>query len=287
MLKNVLKIYEVLDDPHVTGEDVASLFSKAEVEPVYEKGSTDFVKIEFGSGSPTLGIIGQLGGIGTKDRVGLVSDAEGALTALTVALQLEKLSLKGHVIVTTHICPKAPIIPHELVDFMGSPLEVATMMEHLVDERMDAVLSVDTTRGNRIINYRGVAISPTVKEGYILRVSEDLLDIQERVTGRLPVVFPITMQDITPYSNGLYHLNAIMQPCTRTSAPVVGVAITSEVVVPGCATGANQLLDVESAGRFCAEVAKEYTAGKCTFYDEKEFEKIKTMYGPMDHLQHK
>jgi hypothetical protein len=287
MLQNVLKIYEVLDDPHVNGEDVASLFSKADVERVCEKGSTDFVKIEFGSGSPILGIIGQLGGIGTEDRIGLVSDAEGALTALTVALELEKLSLTGHVIVTTHVCPKAPIIPHELVDFMGSPLEIATMMEHLVDEKMDAVLSVDTTRGNRIINHRGVALSPTVKEGYILRVSEDLLDIQERVTGRLPVVFPITMQDITPYSNEIYHLNAIMQPCTRTAAPVVGVAITSEVVVPGCATGANQLLDVETAGRFCVEVAKEYTAGTCTFYDEKEFKKIKTMYGPMDHLQHK
>ncbi len=285
MLQNVLRIYEILDDPHIEGEKVASLFSKAECETVSEEGSTDFVRIEFGSGSPVLGIIGQLGGIGTEDRIGLVSDAEGALTALACALQLEKMHLEGTVIVTTHICPKAPIIPHELVDFMGSPLKVSTMMEHLVDERMEAVLSVDTTRGNRIINYKGFALSPTVKEGYILRVSEDLLTLQERVTGKLPVVFPITMQDITPYSNNVYHLNAIMQPCTQTDAPVVGVGITSEVVVPGCATGTNQLLDVESAARFCTEVAKEYVRGKCTFYDEEEFRILKNLYGSMNHLQ--
>jgi hypothetical protein len=285
MLKNVLDIYDVLDDPKVTGEDVAGLFSQCEVETVTEQKSTDFVRIEFGSGPPTLGIVGQLGGIGAEERKGLVSDAEGALTVLACALQLEKVSVEGTVVVTTHICPRAPIIPHDLVDFMGSPLSVGVMMEHLIDRRMDAVLSVDTTRGNRIINYRGFALSPTVKEGWILRVSENLLSIQERVTGRHPVVFPITMQDITPYSNEVYHLNAIMQPCTKTNAPVVGVAITSEVVVPGCATGTNQLLDVEAAARFCVEVAKEYTAEKCAFYSTEEFEKLKRVYGTMDHLQ--
>ena len=287
MLKNVLRIYEVLEDPDVTGEDVASLFSRGNVivEEVNEEGSTDFVKIEFGSGPPVLGIIGQLGGIGAEEKTGLVSDAEGALTALSCALQLEKTEVEGTIIVTTHICSTAPIIPHELVEFMGAPLSVSTMMDHLVDERMDAVLSVDTTRGNRIINCRGVAISPTVKEGYILRVSENLLSIQERVTGRLPVVFPITTQDITPYSNNVYHLNAIMQPCTKTNSPVVGVAITSDVVVPGCATGANQVTDVEAAARFCMEVAKEYSIGKCPFYDENEFKTLKALYGSMNHLQ--
>lgn len=285
MLKNVLTIYEVLDNPQVKGEDVASLFSRAEVKTVTEGGSTDFLKIEFGSGSPTLGIVGQLGGIGTADRVGLVSDAEGALTVLACALQIERIKIKGTIIVTTHICPTAPVIPHELVEFMGAPLPISVMMENFVDERMDAVLSVDTTRGNRIINYRGIAISPTVKEGYILRVSESLLNIQERVTGRLPVVFPITMQDITPYSNDLYHLNAIMQPSTKTNAPVVGVAITSETVVAGCATGANQLQDVESAARFCLEVARDYSEGKCQFYDEREFQVLKKLYGSMNHLQ--
>ena len=81
---------------------------------------------------------------------------------------------------------------------MDSPVDMATMNKYEVDPAMDAILSVDTTKGNRIINHRGFAISPTVKEGYILRVSEDLLDVMSITTGRLPVVFAITTQDITP-----------------------------------------------------------------------------------------
>ena len=293
MLKDVLTVYELLDNPHVTGHHVASLFSHADIETVSEPGSasrpgsTDFIKICYGSGSPVLGIIGQLGGIGAEGKSGLVSDAEGALTVLACALHCEThtIDFEGSVIFSTHICPHAPIIAHDLVDFMGGPLCNSTMMDHFVDERMEAILSVDTTRGNRVINHKGFAISPTVKEGYILRVSEDLLDIQQRVTGMLPVVFPITTQDITPYSNNLYHLNAIMQPSIKTPAPVVGVAITSQVIIPGCATGTNQLLDVEAAARFCCEVIKEYGKGRCKFYDSKEFSTLVGSYGSMTHLQ--
>jgi len=76
-------------------------------------------------------------------------------------------------------------------------VDTATKNRYLVDQSMEAILSLDTTRGNRIVNSRGFAISPTVKEGYILRVSEDLITIQQKVTGRLPSVFAITTQDIT------------------------------------------------------------------------------------------
>ena len=141
------------------------------------------------------------------------------------------------------------------------------MNKYEVDERMEAILAIDTTKGNRVINCKGFAISPTLKDGYILRVSEDLLDIMQIVTGTLPVVFPITTQDITPYGNEIYHLNSIMQPATATNAPVVGVAITTEVPVPGCATGANHTVDIEMAVRFVVEVAKAYGEGKCSFYD--------------------
>jgi hypothetical protein len=150
---------------------------------------------------------------------------------------------------------------------------------------MDAILSIDTTKGNRIINTRGFAISPTVKEGYILRVSEDLLEIMQYVTGRLPAVFAITMQDITPYGNDVFHLNSILQPSTATRAAVVGVAITAEVPVPGSATGATHLDDVESAVRFCLEVAKAYGTSACQFYDGKEFAHLTDLYGNMHHLQ--
>jgi hypothetical protein len=168
---------------------------------------------------------------------------------------------------------------------MGSPIEMKSLNDHEVDPQMEAILSIDTTKGNRIINQRGFAISPTVKEGYILRVSEDLLGIMEITTGKRPSVFAITTQDITPYGNELFHLNSIMQPCVATKAPVVGIAITTESAVPGCATGASHLVDIEEAVRFSIEVAKSFGMGKCRFYDEEEFKRIVDLYGPMHHLQ--
>ena len=150
---------------------------------------------------------------------------------------------------------------------------------------MDAILSVDTTKGNRVINHTGFAISPTVHGMYILRTSEDLLRIQESVTADHPVVFPITTQDITPYGNGVYHLNSIMQPSVLAKAPVVGVAITAKSPVAGCATGAAMPVSLELAARFCVEVAKSYTAGSCKFYNPEEFALLQKLYGSMDHLR--
>jgi hypothetical protein len=193
--------------------------------------------------------------------------------------------LPGDVIIATHICPDAPTIPHDPVPFMGSPVEMKSLNDHEVDPQMDAILSIDTTKGNRIINQKGFAISPTAKEGYILKVSEDLLRIMEITTGRRPSVFAITTQDITPYGNVLFHLNSIMQPSVATRAPVVGLAITTESVVSGCATGASHVTDIEEAVRFSIEVAKHFTAGQCRFYDEDEFKKIIKLYGPMNHFQ--
>lgn len=264
-----------------------------------EKGETTFIRIQIkgteghaeGGQAPTLGIIGRLGGIGARpEKIGFVSDADGAIVALASASKILDMSwkgdrLKGDVIITTHLSPCSPTIPHDPVPFMDAPVTIETMNRYEVDDRMDAILSVDTTKGNRIINSRGFAISPTVKDGYILRVSEDLLDIMQAVTGKLPEVFAITLQDISPYANKLYHLNSIMQPATATHAPVVGVAITSEVAVPGCATGANQCQDIEMAVRYVVEVAKAWGMGKCFLYDEQEFQKLLSLYGSMEHFK--
>jgi hypothetical protein len=107
----------------------------------------------------------------------------------------------------------------------------------------------------------------------------------QTVTGRLPAVFAVTTQDIIPYGRDIYHLNSIMQPATATHSPVVGVAITTETAVPGCATGANHCLDIEMAVRFCLEVAKAFGEGKCSFYDEKEFRLLEKLYGSLEHLK--
>jgi hypothetical protein len=304
-LKQVIEIYELLEDARVNGERVASLLKQRgvddiEVKPIQgEKGGTDSIKAIIsgatgkasGGQSPTLGLIGRLGGVGARpEMIGLVSDADGGIAVLSVALKLADMKkrgdvLPGDVIIATHICPSSPTIPHDPVPFMGAPVDMKSLNDHEVDSRMEAILSFDATKGNRIINQRGFAISPTAKEGYILRVSEDLLRIMEITTGKRPSVFAISTQDITPYGNGLFHVNSIMQPSTATDVPVVGVAITVESVVPGCATGASHITDIEEAVRFSIEVAKYFGLRKCRFYDEEEFKRILERYGPMRHLQ--
>lgn len=305
MLKQVMEVYELLDDATIRGGKVAEELRSRGLEFVEvheivgESGKTDFIKVVIpgmsgkraGGTSPTLGIIGRLGGIGARpERIGLVSDADGAIAALACAFKLADMRAKGDriagdIIVATHICPHAPTQPHSPVPFMGSPVDMKTMNEYEVDSDMDAILSIDTTKGNRIVNHRGFAVSPTVKEGWILRVSEEILDIVEWSTGNSPVILPISMQDITPYGNGLFHINSIMQPCTATSAPVIGVAITAVRPVPGCGTGASRETDIEETARFCLEVAKSFTEGTCSFYSAQEFQRLNGLYGSMRALQ--
>jgi len=304
-LKQVLDVYEIMDDISVNGKVIIEYAKKIGIKNAFcrtiqgDKGSTDFVKFVLpgkhgktnGGKAPTLGIVGRLGGLGARpERIGFVSDGDGALSAVSAAIKLSLMAqkgdqLEGDVIVTTHICPTAPTRPHEPVPFMDSPVSIAAMNEAEIDPEMDAVLSIDTTKGNRIINKRGFAISPTVKDGYILHISEDLLSIMQTTTGELPAVFAITTQDITPYGNGLYHLNSILQPSVATSAPTVGVAITTVSPVSGCATGASHEVDVAEVVRFVVEVAKEYTQGACSFFDKEEFTQMEERYGSMKHLQ--
>jgi hypothetical protein len=305
MLREVLDVLAVLDDPHASGAGVAALLrmrgaTRVAVETVRgTEGGTDFVRLvvpgttgkDAGGAAPTLGIIGRLGGVGARPgEIGYVSDGDGATAALAAGLKLVDMArrgdrLAGDVIVATHVCPDAPQIPHDPVPFMGSPVDMATMNRLEVDPAMDAVLAIDTTKGNRIVNHRGIAISPTVRQGWILRVSESLLDVLQRVTGQMPIVFPITMQDITPYGNGVYHLNSILQPATATGAPVVGVAITAEVAVPGSGTGASHEADIELAARFAVEVAKGFGSGRVRFHDPEEFARLVRLYGEMRRLQ--
>ena len=65
----------------------------------------------------------------------------------------------------------------------------------------------------------------------------------------------------------------------------MGVAITAETMVPGCATGASHFSDVEEAARFMLETAKAFGRGECKFYDEEEFSRLENLYGSMKHLQ--
>jgi len=301
-VKHVLEVVDLLEDPHVNGAKVVEFFRSRGLADVMsisvetirgEKGSTDFIMIRIpgregktvGGAAPTLGVIGRLGGVGARPSlIGLVSDADGAIVALASAYKIAEMKkrgdvLPGDVIITTHVCPNAPTKPYRPVPMMDSPVDIFTLLKKEVHPEMDAILSVDATKANWVIKHTGVAITPTVKEGWILKVSQDLIDILVRVTGEPPVVVPITMQDILPFSTPVYHLNSMMQPWLYTKAPVVGVAITARMAVPGSATGVTNVWILDQAVRFVVEVAKEFTAGRAKFYDEEEWKKILEIHG--------
>lgn len=306
LIKQVIELFDILDAPDADGmkvkEYMHSIDKDADVNVyplVGPKGKTDMVRITIpgrngkraGKDAPTIGLLGRLGGLGARPEVtGFVSDGDGALAALACAAKLLDMKkkgdlLEGDVIISTHVCPDAPTREHHPVPFMDSPVEMSQVNREEVSDELDAILSVDTTKGNRIINKRGIAISNTVKEGYVLKCSDDLLNVLERVTGELPSVFSLSTLDITPYGNNLYHINSILQPATATSAPTVGVAIVTQTQVAGCATGATNFADVEQAARFMLETAKDFGSGKCSFYDKDEFDEVIRRYGSMKHLQ--
>lgn len=307
MLSQVLAIMDLLDSAETSGEVVASYLrsfqapgsSVAVHRVVGDRGSTDFVRVkvrgtagkESGGSASTLGIVGRLGGVGARPGVtGFVSDGDGACAALAAAAKVLSMAskgdrLRGDVIISTHVTGWAPIEPHKPVSFMGSPVDINEMNEEEVSDEMDAVLSIDTTKGNRTINHLGIAISPTVKEGYILQISPDLVSVLETVTGQPAVILALATQDITPYGNGLHHINSIMQPAVATKAPVVGVAITTVTAIAGSSTGASHEWDIELASRFAVETAKGFGAGTVEFYDKSEFKLITQLYGEAIALQ--
>lgn len=299
-LKQVIDAYELLDSGKIDGEEVANALRAAGLTNIAVKRIsskqhyTDFLQVRVPGrrkDAPILGVIGKLGGIGARpEQIGMVSDADGAIAAIAMAMKLASMSqkddaLEGDVIISTHICPAAPTRPHHPVPFKSAPVDRTILGQSEIHPQMSAVLSIDTSRGNRIVTSKGIAITPTVKDGYILPVANDLVDILEIVTAKPAVVMPLSTQDITPYANNLFHINSILQPSIYTSAPVVGIAVTAETVVPGCATGATQLDDIEKAVRFSIEVAKNFGRERCSFYDKAEFGKLEEIYGSMRHLQ--
>ena len=302
-MTKVLEAIELLDAP-VRGEQVAGLLRErgleVEVSPIEgDRGLTDFLQMTIegtngktrGGSSPTTGIIGRLGGIGARpEAIGLVSDGDGAVAAIAAALSLAGSAargdrLPGDVIVSTHICPEAPTEPHDPVPFMGTPVSMEIMNEREVSADMDVVLSIDTTKGNRVLNWKGLAITSTVIQGWVLPVAPDLVELYEHVCGIPARVLPLSTYDITPYGNDLYHINSILQPAVATDRPVVGLAITAETAVPGSATGASHPADIALAATFAIEAAKRFGAGRLSFYDEEEFAEATRRYGEMNRLQ--
>jgi hypothetical protein len=312
-LSQVLTAYDLLDSAKVTGSDVVALFDPykslgvtAESQAVNDdQPGTDptwityFIKVlvpgtsgkTAGGSSRTLGINGRSGCTGARPQeIGMVSDADGPICGLAAALKLASMKAKGDdlpgdVIVTFHVSPQGPIDTSKNPPMMGLPVSNALMNEYEVDPAMDAILSVDASKANYLTKQRGFAISATALQGYLLKVSGDLVDIMESTTGRHAYTFPLAIQDITPYDNGISHFNSIMQPSVATAAPVVGVAITAESAVSGSAVNANHETDLTEAVQFCVATAKSYTAGTCQFYDENEYATLLQKYGSLSIFQ--
>jgi Protein of unknown function (DUF1177) len=309
----VLAANDLLDSAVVTGTDAVALFDGyakygvlATTTPVHDdQPNTDpdwitwFVKVLIPGttgktkrgASPTLGINGRSGCTGARPaEIGMVSDADGPICGLAAALKLADMKAKGDnlpgdVIVTFHISPQGPIDTTKTPPMMGLPVSNETMNSYEVDAAMDAILSVDASKANYITKQRGFSISPTAMQGYLLKVSADLVDIMESTTGRNAYTFPLAIQDITPYDNGITHFNSIMQPSVATPAPVVGVAITTQSAVSGSALNANHEVDLVEAVQYCIAVSKAFTSGTCQFYDPTEFATLVQKYGTLTQFQ--
>ena len=304
MLKEVLEVIDALDDPRSGAREFNALLPKDACETSVEPfsgslGKTEFVAYRFkgsegrrsGGKARTIGIVGSLGAMRLPgDYPGMNSDADGCLVALACALRLARMwtrgqILKGDVIVTTHICQAGHPEPHDPLPFVMPPLDVDEACRRLVDPAMEAILTPETCKGNRVFNQTGFAITPPVKEGYILRPHFSLIQTMEMVTTRPALIFPITMQDITPFGNGIHHVCGMMLPAQFTSAPVIGVPLTGQMQVVAAATNVFQYAALEAAGRYCIEIATAYGIGHCHFYYEDDLTGMVGRYGSMRHLQ--
>ena len=300
MLREVLDVLDFMTSPKASAADFEKLLPagahRVKIDRLdTERGSMEFVKILFpgsrgkssGGDLRTTGIIGSLGALRVPgDKMGLVSDADGCLVALAVALRLARMASKGQtlasdVIVSTQICHDGRAEPHDPYPFVMSPITSSLKHPRLVDAAMDGLVVVETCKSNKLVSHKGFAISHVAKEGYLLRLHSDMIHIMEMVTGRLPVIFPVSQQDLTPYESGIHHVCGMMLGNLFTDAPVLGVPITTESQTWPAWTNVSHATELDQAGRFCLEVATRFGLGECEFFYENDYAGMKKLYGPI------
>ena len=132
IFKHLVELYDILDSPAASG--AAAVAYLRSIDPSCDaetyvlegaKGSTDMVRVRIpgsrgksvGGDAPTIGLLGRLGGLGARpERIGFVSDGDGALVALACAAKLLSMRVRGDVLpgdvmISTHVCPCAPTFP--------------------------------------------------------------------------------------------------------------------------------------------------------------------------------
>jgi len=131
-------------------------------------------------------VIGRLGGVGARpQRLGLVSDGDGAVVALAAAAALARArskgdSLQGDVLVRTHVSTRSPMVPHEPAPFIDVPVDRERLAREKWTRRWTPSCR-STPRGEPYRQARRLRDHGAVKEGYILRPTREVLDIYERV----------------------------------------------------------------------------------------------------------
>lgn len=300
MLRDVLDVIDFMTDPDATVDGFLALLPASDAVVHREtvktaKGAMEFVKILLpgsrgkskGGDTRTLGIIGSLGALRIPgDNLSLVSDADGCLVALAVALRLARMAAKGQVLqsdvlISTHICQQGTAEPHDPYPFVMSPIPSSQKHPRLVDPAMDAIVAVETCKSNKLLSHKGFAITHVAKEGLLLRVHADLIHIMEMVTGRLPVIFPVSQQDLTPYESGIHHVCGMMLGNLFTDAPVLGVPLTTESQTWPAWTNVSHPDVLEQAGRFCLEVAIRFGLGQTEFFYQDDYAGMKKLFGDL------
>ena len=285
MLKEIVDVFTMLDDPNINGEKVRQFFlerghNRAEVRRTGgDEGLAELIKFVvtgrsgklIGGSSPTLGIIGRQGGAAhIHGKTGALSDADGVIASLAIALRLTEMAGEddapyGDVIVSTHLLCNAPSSDHNTPSFFGSQSDMKIANKIEVDHDMDAIISIGAANGNRITRVRGFAITPVIRKGCILPLPDGVIDVLEKSTRTGTDVICVTAHDMEQY-RGQNCINSILQLYTATSTGVMGVAIQQEDVEPWSSEWAMHVVNVAGACAFCIEIAKSYGSMKLKFF---------------------
>lgn len=214
----------------------------------------------------------------------MVSDADGAIVSLTTLLELLNLREKGielkvDVSFVTNLSMIAKLIPHAPFKFMVPSVGLDDALKVEVDPQATTVLSIDSTKGNRLAKYDDFALTHVIKDGYILKLSDEVIDIYNKVTEHEIYMIPLTSGDLTPLDFNVYHISTLISPWLYTSAPVIGLATVSPRAIPGYETGVMNLNMLEHASRFCLEFLKYMEKGG-RVYGEDELQELERRVGP-------
>lgn len=204
LFKHLIELYELLDSPQASGAIVADYLKAIDPECTVEtyplegpKGITDMVRVRIpGAHGKSSGRrradhrsarpLGRFGSTSRTHRIRIrrrwrTHRARLRRKAARHAQERRRSTWRR---IREHAC--VPACAHHAAQTRAvhglCPRPPRPSMPKRSHPSSMPFLVVDTTKGNRIANNRGFAISPTVKQGVVMRVSEDLLGIAEIAT---------------------------------------------------------------------------------------------------------